>query len=96
MSQGKAVIGTRPGGHTDMITDGETGLLVGQGDVTALATAMQTLIDNPQLCQAMGKAAQSRAELFVAAQSVPRFEQLYYRLVEQRQPIVQSLPAVLT
>ena len=37
MSRGRAVIGTRPGGHEDMIEDGETGLLVEAGNVEALA-----------------------------------------------------------
>ena len=36
MSQGKAVIGTRPGGHTDLVADGETGILIQAGDIEAL------------------------------------------------------------
>lgn len=85
MSQGKAVIGTKPGGHTDMIADGETGLLVAQGDVTGLTQAMQRLIDNPDYCACLGKAAQERAAHFVADVSVPKFEQLYHRVVQQAQ-----------
>ena len=34
MSRGRAVIGTRPGGHEDMIDDGADGLLVPAGDST--------------------------------------------------------------
>ena len=43
MSRGKAVIGTTPGGHTDMIASGETGLLVPAGDVPALTQATAEL-----------------------------------------------------
>ena len=59
MSRGKAVIGTTPGGHTDMIVDGVTGLLVPPGDVDALRAAMQTLLDDPELCVRFGRAGQS-------------------------------------
>ncbi len=35
MSRGRAVVGTIPGGHTDIVVDGENGLLVPSGDVDA-------------------------------------------------------------
>jgi glycosyltransferase involved in cell wall biosynthesis len=84
MSRGKAVIGTTPGGHTDMIVDGSTGLLVPPGDVDALRAAMQTLLDDPQLCLRFGRAGQARARLFTAEVNVPRFEQLYRQLIDAR------------
>lgn len=87
MSRGKAVIGTKPGGHTDMIVHGETGLLTPLGDVDALTAAMQQLIDNPALCAQFGDAAKARAAQFVADVSVPRFEQLYQQVLSgRRQP----------
>lgn len=82
MSRGKAMIGTTPGGHTDMIVDGVTGLLVPPGDVDALRAAMQTLLDDPQLCVRFGEAGRERARLFTAEINVPRFEQLYRQLIE--------------
>lgn len=82
MSAGKAMIGTKPGGHTDMIVDGETGILVAQGDVEALRAAMQKLIDNPALCQRYGHAGWVRAQQFTADVNVPRFEEMYRRLVK--------------
>lgn len=83
MSRGKAVIGTTPGGHTDMIIDHQTGLLVPQGDVDALARAMRELLTNPELGERLGQAARERAHLFTADVVVPRFEQLYHQLVNQ-------------
>ena len=84
MSRGKAVIGTTPGGHTDMIVDGVTGLLVPPGDVDALRAAMQTLLDDPELCVRFGRAGQARARLFTAEVNVPRFEQLYRQLIDAK------------
>ena len=85
MSKGKAVIGTKPGGHTDMIVDGETGLLVPSGDVDALAQAMPRLIDNPAERERLGSAARERAQLFTADVMVPRFE-AFYNQVTRRVP----------
>jgi glycosyltransferase involved in cell wall biosynthesis len=81
MSKGKAVIGTYPGGQADMIVHNETGLLVPANDVGALAQAMQRLIDDPGLRERMGKAGRERAKLFTGEMVVPRFEQVYRRLV---------------
>ena len=41
------MIGTFPGGHTDLIEDGVDGLLVPAGDVVALGRAMRRLVDDP-------------------------------------------------
>lgn len=89
MSQGKAIIGTKPGGHTDMITHNQSGLLVHQGDVAGLAAAMQRLIDDPELCDRLGAAAKLQAHKYVADVSVPRFEQLYHKMVQQNSMLAQ-------
>lgn len=83
MSRGKAMIGTTPGGHSDMIVDHETGLLVPQGDTDALANAMQELLNDPTLREQLGSAARERAQMFTAEVVVPRFEQLYHQLVNE-------------
>lgn len=82
MNRGKAVIGTKPGGHTDMIVHGETGLLTPLGDVTALTAAMQQLIADPALCTRLGQAAKGRAAQFTADISVPRFEQFFQQVID--------------
>jgi glycosyltransferase involved in cell wall biosynthesis len=83
MSRGKAVIGTTPGGHTDMIVSGETGLLVPAGDVPALAQAMTHLIEQPALREHFGRAARERAGLFTASLAVPQFERVYQALIDR-------------
>jgi glycosyltransferase involved in cell wall biosynthesis len=84
MSKGKAMIGTTPGGHTDMIVPGQTGLLVPAGDVRALTTAMQRLVDNPQLSRQYGQAGYERAKAYTASVVVPQFEELYERVISRQ------------
>jgi glycosyltransferase involved in cell wall biosynthesis len=76
MSCGRAVIGTRLGGHGEML-DESCGMLVPPGDVAALAAAMQALVDDPERRNALGAAARVRARDFTADTIVPRFEQAY-------------------
>jgi len=83
MSRGKAVIGTAPGGHADMIIPEETGLLVPAGDVKALARAMNDLIGQPAVRERFGRAAQERARLFTASIAVPQFERFYQLLIDR-------------
>ena len=77
MSRGKPVIGTAPGGHTDMIVHGESGFLIAPGDVDALADAMQSLISDDELRERMGRSARARADLFRPEVSLPKIEHLY-------------------
>lgn len=84
MSRGRAVIGTRPGGHEDMIDDGESGLLVPSGDVRSLRDAMQRLIEDAPYRDRLGARAAERADEFTAERVVPQFEALYRQLVHER------------
>ncbi|MGO9957306.1 MAG: glycosyltransferase family 4 protein [Solirubrobacteraceae bacterium] len=79
MSRGKAVIGTYPGGHADMIEQGQTGLLVAAGDAKALADAMRRLVDDPEFREGIGRRARARAADFSAEAVIPQFERLYER-----------------
>jgi glycosyltransferase involved in cell wall biosynthesis len=81
MSKGRAVIGTRPGGHEDMIDDGENGLLVPAGDVGALRDAMARLIDDPALRERLGAAALERSRAYTPELVMPQMEALYRRTV---------------
>ncbi len=61
------VISTYEGGIPDIVIDGETGYLVPQRDINALADRMQELIENPHLREQMGQAGRKRyEELFTA------------------------------
>lgn len=77
MSRGRPVIATQPGGHTDMVSDGETGLIVDRGDVEGLAVAMRFLLENEAERERLGAAAVVRAREFAVGVSLPRIERLY-------------------
>ncbi|MGZ6299318.1 MAG: glycosyltransferase, partial [Candidatus Limnocylindria bacterium] len=81
MSRGRAVIGTRPGGHEDMIEDGKNGLLVEAGDSDSLRDAMSRLIRDPALRERLGAAALRRAEDYTAEAVMPQMEDLYYQTI---------------
>jgi glycosyltransferase involved in cell wall biosynthesis len=77
MSKGRAVIGTRPGGHEDMIEDGQSGLLVGAGEVEELRAAMARLLGDAGLRESLGERARERAGEFTAAKVMPELARLY-------------------
>src|SRR4029079_1123964 len=81
MSRGRPVIGTAPGGHSDMIVDGETRFLVPRGDVEALTSAMRVLLADNDLRQRFGHAARERAAQFEPEVALPRIERLYEELM---------------
>ncbi len=81
MSRGKAVIGTRPGGHEDMIEDGKNGLLVPSGDVEALREAMQRLVASPAERERLGAQARARAQDFTAERVIPEIENFFQETV---------------
>ena len=60
MAYGVPAIVTPVGGNTDLIVDGECGLVVPVGDVPALAQAMEKLYDDPVLRRRFGAAARTR------------------------------------
>ncbi len=52
---GKPVVGYRSGGATEAVVDGETGILVEEGDIAALARAFEQLMIDPVLRQRLGE-----------------------------------------
>jgi glycosyltransferase involved in cell wall biosynthesis len=64
MALGKPVIAGSEGGPTEIITDGENGLLSPFGDANALAAAMERLLGDPALARRLGEAAARRAVEF--------------------------------
>lgn len=57
-----AVIATGPGGASEVVLDGETGLIIPPRDAAALFTAICRLEDDIDLRHAMGRAGRTRAE----------------------------------
>jgi phosphatidylinositol alpha-1,6-mannosyltransferase len=61
---GKPVVGYRSGGAVEAVVDGETGLLVNEGDVTALANAFQRLLVDAALREQLGEGGRRHAAKF--------------------------------
>jgi len=60
MTYGVPVVGSNVGGITDIVRDGETGLLVPPGDPAALAAALERLAADPALARRLGEAGRRR------------------------------------
>ncbi|MFO0958828.1 MAG: glycosyltransferase [Isosphaeraceae bacterium] len=74
----KPVIATAAPGTTEVVADGETGLLVPIGQPTELARAIRKLTDDPGQARRMGEAGRARVEAeFRAATMIDRFAALY-------------------
>src|SRR5207249_9593220 len=58
MACGLPVIACSGSGVEEVVTPGENGLLVAPGDISALVSALRTLLCNPELRQSMGARAQ--------------------------------------
>ena len=80
MASGTAVISTQTGGISEVITHLETGLLIPAGQPEGLKSAIERLITNPELRQALAKAGQSRARLYDWSIIGERFSTLYRQL----------------
>jgi alpha-maltose-1-phosphate synthase len=61
MACGTAVVASRVGGIPEVVSDGETGLLVPPDDPAALADALDALLGDPGRADAMGRAGRQRA-----------------------------------
>jgi len=61
MACGTAVVGSAVGGIPEVVSDGETGLLVPPDDPAALATALNELLDDPDRAAGMGRLGREHA-----------------------------------
>lgn len=61
MAIGLPVVSTNVGSVPDLVTDGESGLLVDPGDAAGMAAAIQTLLNDPHLASRLG--AEARAQI---------------------------------
>lgn len=76
MATGLPVVATRVGGNPDLVAD--TGILVPSGDASALADAMERVIDRPEEGRALGAAARDRIQAGYDEDGVvDRYESLY-------------------
>jgi glycosyltransferase involved in cell wall biosynthesis len=82
MATGLPVVATAVGGTSEVVVDGETGLLVPPGDPVVLAEALDTLLGNPAMSAAFGLAGRARVEVhFSETRMLERVEALLDTLV---------------
>lgn len=90
MSMGRPVIASRIGGLSDIVVDGESGILVPPGDVEALRAAIQHMLADPDRRHRMGNAARQQVVKFQAQTVVPRIEQVYRELLREQSSQVEE------
>ena len=62
-AMGVPVVATNVGGLSHLIESGETGLLVGDGDVEGMASAIRSLLKDPEMTKRLSVRGRSQAEL---------------------------------
>ena len=83
MAMRKAVIGTKVDGTREVLCDGENGLVVEPGDVSALAAAIVRLAGDGELRESMGaRAEETVRERFNATVMTKEIENIYTEIAE--------------
>jgi len=84
---GCCVVAAAHGGLTEIVIDGETGLLVAPGDPAALARALRRLADDPALAARLGEAAaEDVSARFAPGLLLDRLQALYDELLADLPP----------
>lgn len=81
MAAARPVVASAVGGITDMVADGETGLLVPPGDADALAVALSAILSDRERATSMGRAGRDRSRSFTVSAVVDRLEHVYSKHV---------------
>jgi glycosyltransferase involved in cell wall biosynthesis len=81
---GKPIVASDIGGLRDIVSDGETGLLVPPDDRPALGAAIRRLSADANLRERLGAAAKERAATFSPEAIIPRFEEAYELAIARR------------
>jgi len=85
---GRPVVASDVGGISDIVADGETGLLVPPGSVPGVAAAVLRLLDDPALAARMGAAGRRRVEeRFDARRWAGHLREVYEEAVQSPRPV---------
>jgi glycosyltransferase involved in cell wall biosynthesis len=84
MGCGVPILATRVGGLPEVVIHGKSGLLFSLDDYEAAVGLAVSLLSNPAQHRAMRKMAVRRAAHFDQRRIVPRYENLYQRLLSQK------------
>jgi glycosyltransferase involved in cell wall biosynthesis len=92
MAMGRAIVASHIGGLPDIVSDGETGILIPPGDCRALREAIQRLLDDPGLRERLGAMARQKIFKFQAKTVVPRIEQVYREVLHSTETSTSMKP----
>lgn len=84
MAAGLPVVATRTGGIPEVVPDGAAGYLVEPGDVQAMASRLQLLLDDEDLRSQLGETGSSWARRFELTENIGVFLELYRELTSSR------------
>jgi glycosyltransferase involved in cell wall biosynthesis len=85
MALGRPLVAPREGGPLEIVVDGETGILVPPRDASALAAAIERLIDDPELRRRMGDAGRARVDaVFDIRHHVRAMEAVFDEMLARR------------
>ena len=83
MSCGLPVVATDVGGISEIVTDGENGVLVPFGDIDALANKLYALLIDRKLASRLGQQARETIlNRHTAEKVVPRYEAIYEKVIQ--------------
>lgn len=81
LALGKPLVASADGGPLEIVEDGRSGLLFPPGDASALAAAVERVLDEPPLAQSLALGARARAAAFDESLMVGRIAELLRRVV---------------
>ncbi len=86
MAEGVPVVGTNVGGIPEIITDGETGVLVPPGTPDKLAEAIDKLLSNPVEAARLAAAARNTVEIrYDMCRMIEGYENVYEDVLKEKQ-----------
>jgi glycogen(starch) synthase len=86
MAVGLPVVASRVGGIPEVVSDGETGLLVEPGDAASLGRAIDRLVADPALRRSMGQRALERSNRYAWPVLALEVHDLYRHLLTEVRP----------
>jgi glycosyltransferase involved in cell wall biosynthesis len=81
MASGLPMVVTRVGGNTDLVRDGERGLVVSPEQPAQLAQAFAQLLSNPEKARGMGQAARDFVARELSLEKMIRVHDALYQQV---------------
>jgi len=84
MASGRAVVASDIPGYRSVVNPGENGIVVPPGDVSALASALVALVEDPARRKALAEAGRTRSLEFSWPRVTDRIEEIYRDILARR------------